>query len=121
MFAKPLGLTLCLSLSALVPSSAADLACNGLLQPGQKMICAGFEPNWALELTCNGQMSSVFVDAFSGAGIARTPGSVTFSSHNPWTLATDHPVTGTIVYTPAGCTDEGDNVHDFTFTPTGAP
>lgn len=104
-----------------LPAAAADLSCNGLIAPGQKMICAGFEPNWAIELVCNGSMTSNFIDAFSGAGIQTTPGSVTFSSENPWQFETSHPVTGSIAYTPAGCQDESDRFFDFTFTPTGAP
>ena len=114
-------LALAFGLLPALPAAAADLSCNGLLAPGQTMICAGFEPNWAVELTCNGSMSSNFIDAFSGDTIQTTPGSVTFNSQNPWQFATSHPVTGTIAYTPAGCTDESDRVHDFTFTPTAAP
>ena len=107
-----------------VPASgeAADITCNGLVPLGQKMICAGFEPNWALELVCAGDtMTANFVDAFSGSAITSTPGSVAFSSSSPWTLTTSHGVSGSVAYTPAGCRDEGDNVHDFTFTPTAAP
>jgi hypothetical protein len=101
---------------------AADFACNGLVPLGQKMICPGFEPNWALELSCAGDtMTANFVDAFSGSGIVSTPGSVAFTSSNPWTLTTSQGVSGSIAYTPAGCRDEGDNVHDFTFTPAAAP
>ncbi|GAB4363619.1 MAG: hypothetical protein Kow0026_28290 [Oricola sp.] len=110
-----------LFLAAAHPAAAADLSCNGLLAPGQKMTCAGFEPNWAVELTCNGSMTSNFIDAFSGAGIQTTPGDVTFSSENPWQFETSHPVTGTIAYTPGACQDESDQYFDFTFTPTGAP
>lgn len=103
-------------------AQAADLTCNNLVPSGQKMICSGFEPNWAVELVCaGGTMSSNFVDAFSGSGIITTPGSVTFSTENPWTFSTSTGVSGAIAYTPAGCQDEGDNVHDFTFTPTAAP
>jgi hypothetical protein len=105
-----------------LPAMAADFSCNGLVPLGKKMICSGFEPNWAVELICDSQtMTSTFIDAFSGSGIATTPGSVTFSSQDPWAFATSHPVEGSIAYTPAGCTDEGDNVRDFTFTPTAAP
>ena len=105
----------------LQPAFAADFSCNGLVPTGQKMVCAGFEPNWAIELICHGDtMGSNFIDAFSG-NITETEGMVVFQSENPWTFETEHPVSGTIAYTPAGCTDEGDNVHDFTFTPTGAP
>jgi hypothetical protein len=104
------------------PAIAADFSCNGLVPLGKKMICPGFEPNWAVELLCDSPtMTSNFIDAFSGSGIATTPGSVTFASENPWAFSTSHPVEGSIAYTPAGCTDEGDNVHDFTFTPTAAP
>ena len=103
-------------------AEAADYSCDGLVVAGQKMICSGFEPNWAIEFTCNGStMSSAFIDAFSGSGIQTTPGTVTFSGQDPWTFQTSHPVTGSIAATPGGCTDEGDNVHDFTFTPTAAP
>lgn len=118
-FALPLSLVA--GLSAASSAAAADLSCNGLLQPGQTMICPGFEPNWAVELICNGEMTSNFIDAFSGDTIQTTPGSVTFFSENPWQFETSHPVTGEIAYTPAGCTDESDAVFDFTLTPTGAP
>ena len=101
---------------------AADLSCDGLVPLGKKMICAGFEPNWAVELVCPGAgMTSNFVDAFSGASIITTPGAVSVSSQNPWTFTTSTGVVGSIAYTPAGCQDEGDNIHDFTFTPTAAP
>jgi len=114
-------LVLALAFIPALPAAAADLTCNGLIAPGQTMICAGFEPNWAVELVCNGTMTSNFIDAFSGDTIQTTPGSVTFASENPWQFATSHPVTGTIAYTPAGCQDESDRVFDFTITPTGAP
>lgn len=108
--------------TAIGPAPAADYSCDGLVVAGQRMICSGFEPNWAIEFTCSGStMSSAFIDAFSGSGIQTTSGTVTFSSQDPWTFATSHPVTGSIAATPGGCTDEGDNIHDFTFTPTGAP
>ncbi|WP_417435687.1 hypothetical protein [Hoeflea sp.] len=118
---KPLCLALALSMSHPVASLAADLSCNRLLETGQTMICSGFEPNWALELSCNGGMSASFIDAFSGDTIQSTPGSISFASEDPWQLETSHPVTGTIAYTPGGCTDESDAVRDFTFTPSGAP
>ncbi len=104
------------------PAEAADISCNGLVPLGQKMVCPGFEPNWAIELSCDGSaMSSAFIDAFSGNDIVSTPGSVAFSTSNPWTFTTSHGVAGSIAYTPGGCQDEGDNTHDFTFTPTAAP
>ena len=118
---QPFGLALALTLSHTAAPLAADLSCNGLLETGQTMICSGFEPNWALELTCDGNMSASFIDAFSGDGIQTTPGSVSFATQNPWQLETSHPVTGSIAYTPGGCTDESDAVRDFTFTPTAAP
>jgi hypothetical protein len=100
---------------------SADYSCEGLVPSGQRMICSGFEPNWAVELICNGSMSSNFIDAFSGDSVQTTPGTVTFSSQDPWTFETSHPVRGTIAATPGGCTDESDAVRDFTFTPTAAP
>lgn len=104
------------------PAIAADLTCNGLVPAGARFICSAFEPNYALVLTCDGETaSSTFIDAFSGADIIETPGSVTFASENPWTLSTSHGIQGTIAYTPAGCTDESDAVRDFTFTPTAVP
>lgn len=102
-------------------AGAADLSCNGLVAPGRTMICAGFEPNWAVELACNGEMTSNFIDAFSGNDIEETPGTVVFSSEDPWIFQTSHGIEGEIVYTPGQCRDEGDNIHDFTFTPTAAP
>lgn len=118
---RPLCLALALTASHPVASLAADLSCNGLLETGQTMICSGFEPNWALELSCGGGMSASFIDAFSGGGIQTTPGNISFASENPWQLETSHPVKGSIAYTPGGCTDESDAVRDFTFTPTAAP
>ena len=112
---------LLLSLACSNSVVAADLSCNGLIESGQTLICSGFEPNWALELTCDGGMNASFIDAFSGDGIQTTPGSISFATEDPWQLETSHPVTGTIAYTPGGCTDESDAVRDFTFTPTGAP
>ena len=104
------------------PVIAADYACEGLVPAGKKMICSGFEPNWAVELVCNGgPMSANFIDGFSGNSVQTTPGTVTFSSNDPWTFETSHPVRGTIAATPGGCTDESDAVRDFTFTPTAAP
>ncbi len=117
----PAYLALALALTPTGTAFAADLSCNGLLETGQTMICSGFEPNWALELSCNGGMSASFIDAFSGDSIQTTPGSISFASEDPWQLETSHPVTGSIAYTPGGCTDESDAVRDFTFTPTGAP
>ncbi len=119
--ARPLCLILALTFSHPVVSLAADLSCNGLLETDQSMICSGFEPNWALELSCDGGMSASFIDAFSGDGIQTTPGSISFATENPWQLETSHPVSGSIAYTPGGCTDESDAVRDFTFTPTAAP
>jgi hypothetical protein len=109
-------------IAASAPALAADYACEGLVPVGERMICSGFEPNWAVELVCNGStMTANFIDAFSGSGVQTTPGTVTFSSQDPWTFETSHPVRGTIAATPGGCTDESDAVRDFTFTPTAAP
>lgn len=103
-------------------STATDATCEGLVVAGDTLICAGFEPNWALELTCNGvTMSATFIDAFSGGDIRQTRGSVAFSTHDPWTLSTSHGIRGSIAYTPAGCTDESGASRDYTFTPTAAP
>ncbi|NGO50642.1 hypothetical protein G6N73_05520 [Mesorhizobium camelthorni] len=104
------------------PAMAADVSCNGLVTSGDTMICSGFEPNWAVELSCvGGTMQSSFIDAFSGDGIQTTPGTVVFSSEDPWTFETSHGISGTIAATPGGCTDESDAVRDYTFTPTAAP
>jgi hypothetical protein len=74
-----------------VSAQAADLSCNNLISSGQRMICAGFEPNWALTLSCSGTaMSSTFIDAFSG-DLTETPGTVSFASENPWVLSTSQP------------------------------
>jgi hypothetical protein len=108
--------------AASAPALAADYACEGLVPVGERMICSGFEPNWAVELVCNGStMTANFIDAFSGSGVQTTPGTVAFPSQDPWTFETSHPVRGTIAATPGGCTDESDAVRDFTFTPTAAP
>ena len=107
---------------ALTAAEAADLSCDGLVPLGKTMICSGFEPNWAVELVCAGPaMTSTFIDAFSGGGITTTPGTAAFASTDPWTFTTSHGIAGSVAATPAGCTDEGDNVRDFTFTPTAVP
>ncbi len=108
--------------AACPPAVAADYACEGLIPSGERLICSGFEPNWAVEFTCNaGTLGANFIDAFSGNDIQTTPGTVTFSSQDPWTFETSHPVRGTIASTPGGCTDPSDAVRDFTFTPAAAP
>lgn len=110
------------TLSLPTTGHSADFTCNGLVRTGQKLICPGFEPNWAIELACTGgAMTSNVIDAFSGASIETTPGSVSFSTENPWTFSTDTGVAGAIAYTPGACQDEAEIVHDFTFTPTAAP
>ncbi len=101
-------------------AQAADLSCDGLVPQGASLVCAGFEPNWAIELKCDGALESNFTDAFSG-NITVIPGDITVLTRSPWQFETSPPVTGSIAYTPAGCTDESDRVYDFTFTPTGAP
>ncbi len=118
------GISILASTALLAASSvnAADLSCNGLIAPGQKIICSGFEPNWAVELLCSGNdTTSNFIDAFSGDEITTTPGSVTFLTENPWTISTSTGVEGTIAYTPGGCRDESDAIRDFTFSPKAAP
>lgn len=94
---------------------AADLSCNGLVPDSSKLICPGFEPNWGVELLCNGTtMSANYLDAFTGDGIQSTPGTVTFATQDPWAFETSHGISAEIAYTPAACIDEGDYVHDFT-------
>ena len=110
--------------AVVVPSAlaAADFSCAGLVPLGQKMICAGIEPNWAVELVCaDSTMTSNFVDAFSGASIITTPGTVSFSSYDPWTFTTSTGVAGSLAHTPTGCQDESERIYDFAFTPTAAP
>ena len=97
---------------ALLPTgaaSAADLSCAGLVPPGLSLVCAGFEPNWAIELTCDGAMAANYTDAFSGA-ITVTAGDVSVLSQKPWRIETSHPVAGTIARTPAGCIDESNRI-----------
>lgn len=113
------------ALLALAPASplyAADFVCDALVPIGQKIVCSGFEPNWAVELVCGGEhMTSTFIDAFSGGSVVTTPGTVAISNWDPWVFVTSHGVKGSIAMTPAGCTDESDAVRDYTFTPTAAP
>lgn len=117
-----LAATIFAALSTPQAASAADVMCNALVPGGAKMICPGFEPNWAVEFLCNGPvMTSNFIDAFSGDTITTTPGSVAFSSQDPWVFSTSHGVSGSVAYTPAGCRDESDAVFDFTLTTTSVP
>ena len=114
---------LTLSLIAVaIPAGAADISCNNLVPLGTKMICPGFEPNWAIEFICDGEeMTSDFVDAFSGSEIINTPGRVSFLSEKPWGFSTDHGITGLVTYTPGACRDESDRLFDFTLTMTEVP
>ncbi len=115
-------IALSLTTAACFPALAADLSCNGLVPIGNTMSCPGFEPNWSVELGCSDEgISSVFVDAFSGAEIVKTPGSVTFHSENPWGFDTEQGVAGVIAYTPDGCQDESDRTFDFTLTTSALP
>ncbi len=115
-------LALSLSIFSSSPAWPADPTCNNLVPSGAKMICPGFEPNWAVELICDGeQMSADFVDAFSGDDIVTTPGSVSFLSEKPWAISTSHGIKGLIAYTPGACQDESDRFFDFTLTTTALP
>lgn len=103
-------------------AAAADISCEGLVPSGSRMICPGFEPNWAVELLCDGQtMTSTFIDAATGDEITRTPGGVTFTAQDPWEFSTGHGIRGSIAHTPAGCRDESDAEFDFTLTPKAVP
>lgn len=96
---------------------AADYSCNNLVPAGSKMICPGFEPNWAVELICEEPvMSSNYIDAFTSDAITETPGNAMVSGEDPWTFTTSHGIAGTITYTPAGCQDASDRFFDFTLT-----
>ncbi len=101
------------------PAPAADYACEGLINAGSRFICSGFEPNWAVSFTCTGTAKATFIDAFSSAGIVETPGTVTFSSQDPWTFETSHGIRGTIDGTT--CTDESDAQRPFTLRPEAVP
>ena len=114
----PLAAVLAFTVSA--PLHAADFTCGGLVPIGQKMICSGFEPNWAVELVCAGQdMTSTFIDAFSGNTIVTTPGTVAIASWDPWVFTTSHGIKGSVAMTPAGCTDESDAVRRLHLHPDG--
>jgi hypothetical protein len=108
--------------AAASPALSADLACNGLLPTGERLVCPSFEPNWAVELVCEDEgMTSIYVDAFSGPDMITTPGSVSVHSENPWGFSTEHGVAGVVAYTPGGCRDESDQTLDFTLTPNTVP
>ena len=104
-------------LALAVPASAADLSCNQLVPSAAKLICSGFEPNWALQLECTqGEMTATFFDAFTQDKIVPTAGDITFLSENPWGFSTSHGVEGLIARTPQACQDESDRIFDLTLT-----
>jgi hypothetical protein len=110
------------SAGGLLPASAADLSCDGLVVTGQKLVCSSFEPNWSLEFTCGGRtMHATFIDAYSGSSIQTTPGTATFSSQDPWNFTTSHGIAGSIEMSPGGCTAESGEPRDYTLTPTALP
>jgi len=103
-------------------ASAADLSCDGLVSPGTKMICSGFEPNWGVVFTCTGKsMSADFLDAFSGSNTTTTPGSATFTSQSPWNYTTSHGVSGKISHTPGACRGVNDKMYDFSHKTFAVP
>jgi hypothetical protein len=102
------------------PAAAASF-CNQLVPAGSKMICAGFEPSWALELVCSGSgMTSRFIEAYSDPEIT-TAGSVTFLSEMPWRFRTSHGLSGTVRSTPGTCYDDSDRDSDYTLTIMSLP
>lgn len=115
--------------AASVPPSSAEPAapptladCKSLVPPGGRMVCAAFEPNWAISLTCGATgLASRFTDAYSGNDIVETPGSVTLSKQDPWVLLTSHGLAGSIASTPGACHDDAGVTFDFTLTPTAIP
>lgn len=103
-------------------SHASDYSCNNLVPAGSRMICPGFEPNWAIVLICEEPvMSSNYIDAFSGDGITETPGNAMVTSENPWQFTTSHGIAGSIAATPTGCQDASGRFLDFTLTVSEQP
>ena len=108
--------------SSAAPAAAADLSCNQLVPSGGKMICPGFEPNWALELECDqGELTANFIDAFSGDDIVTIAGEISILSDDPWGFSTSHGVEGLISRTPGACQDESDRIFDLTLTTDAIP
>lgn len=106
--------------TALAPPPAGG--CSNLLAPGAKIICSAFEPNWAIELICSqSDLTSNFIDAFSGDSMERTSGPVSLSRENPWVFRTRQGFEGSIASTPGACRDESDQAFDFTLTPVEVP
>lgn len=104
------------------PAGAADLSCVQLVPSGVKLICPGFEPNWAIELECNqGELTANYIDAFSGDDIVTLAGEVTILSQDPWGFSTSHGVEGLISRTPGACQDESDRIFDLTLTTDAIP
>lgn len=96
-----------------------DSACNGLIPSGARMVCSGFEPNWAVVFVCRrSTLSADFVDPVE---LKSAPGTVRFLSQNPWEFNTSHGVVGSIASTPAACIDDDGSVLDFTATPQVVP
>ncbi|WP_099864615.1 hypothetical protein [Pararhizobium haloflavum] len=115
-------IVLLLASGCVLPANAADYSCNNLVPAGSRMICPGFEPNWAVELICEEPvMSSNYINAFSGDEITETPGNASVTSQDPWSFSTSHGIEGTIAFTPGQCQDESDRFFDFTLTTTAQP
>jgi hypothetical protein len=101
------------------PQSTAAGQCANLIAPGARMYCSGFEPNWAVGFTCTG--SGLAADFTDPATLKPTPGTVRFSSQNPWAFKTSHGVEGIVVHAPGRCRDEADQVFDYSLFATAVP
>ncbi|KAB2941746.1 MAG: hypothetical protein K8F92_10295 [Hyphomicrobium sp.] len=108
--------------SETAPAPPPAVGCANLLVPGAKIICSAFEPNWAIELICGqSDLTSNFIDAFSGDSMEKTSGPVGLSRENPWVFRTRQGFVGSIASTPGACRDESDKAFDFTLTPVEVP
>lgn len=97
----------------------ANAACAGLVPQQGRMVCSGFEPNWAITIECrNSRPTASFVDPLT---LQSHPGSVTVTGQHPWLIETNHGVVGVIAFTPNGCPDESERVFDFTMRASKVP
>lgn len=97
----------------------ANAACAGLVPHQRRMICSGFEPNWAITIECSiARMAARFIDPLT---LQSRPGNITVTGQNPWQIETSHGVIGVIAFTPKGCQDESETTFDFTMRATKVP
>ena len=110
-----------LAMASAAPAGAADVSCDGLVVTGQAdLLELRAELGAGVHLLRPVDERDLHRRS-SGNDIETTPGTVTFTTQDPWAFTTSHGIAGSISQGPGVCTDESGAARDYGLTPTALP